>query len=900
MKYMTSAEIREVFLEFFEENRHKRVASSSLVPGNDPTLLFTNAGMVQFKDVFLGMEKRDYSRATTAQKVMRVSGKHNDLENVGPSPRHHTFFEMLGNFSFGDYFKRDACQIAYDLLTTAYGLPPERLFYTVHHEDEEAYDIWVNHVGVPADHVCKLGDKDNFWMMADTGPCGYTSEIHWDNQPELGTGSAQAAFDADDGRFLEFWNLVFMQFEAQADGTRIPLPKTGVDTGMGFERIVSIIQEKDNNYGTDLFMPIIRATQELTGQTDDEVRQNFVPYRVIADHLRAASFLIADGVRPGTQGRDYICRMVLRRAMRFAKKLPFDSPSFLADLSQVVVNSMGIAYPDLKAQAETIHRTIALEEKRFLRTMDHGLNELEMMLDDIEAGGELSGGQAFYLHATLGLPFEVTRDVVQERGYTVDEAGFVKEREKHAAVSKQGTMFGEINVEEVYTKVLEGLQAQDFAGVTQHIYGEGEVYGDYELTTQLVTVLNQGQVLESANVGERVEIVLDVTPFYVESGGQISDTGTIEGKGWIVDVEDVRKPIGGLVIHIGEVVQGIVKNEAQSVVAKIDEERRWEIMRNHTATHLLHAALRNRLGTHVQQRGSLVAEDRLRFDFSHDEAMSFDEIHDVQREVNYAILHGLDVKARTKSLDEARADGAMALFGEKYGDKVRTITIGNENGRFSYELCGGTHIPNTAVIGSFIITQETAVAQGIRRIEAVTGKTAYMLTDHRLTTVRSVASQLQTPIENLPDRVAGLQTQLKQQEKEIEGLRQRLAKTEFSELLEAQLVDVNGAKVMVSEVASTTGDTLRSMADWFRDAVPTGGVVVLGMVADGGKPQLLAAVTKDLTDQVHAGNLIKEIAQIIGGGGGGRPNMAQAGGKDADKLGDALVRAKEIVEQSLG
>jgi alanyl-tRNA synthetase len=435
MKYMTSTEIREVFLDFFEENRHRRVTSSSLVPGNDPTLLFTNAGMVQFKDVFLGMEKRDYMRATTAQKVMRVSGKHNDLENVGPSTRHHTFFEMLGNFSFGDYFKRDACQIAYDLLTTAYGLPPERLFYTVHYDDQESYDIWVNHVGVPADHVCKLGDKDNFWMMADTGPCGYTSEIHWDNQPELGTESAQASFDADDGRFLEFWNLVFMQFEAQEDGTRIPLPKTGVDTGMGFERIVSIIQEKDNNYDTDLFMPIIRATQELTGQTDNEVQKNIVPYRVIADHLRAASFLIAAGVRPGTQGRDYVCRMVLRRAMRFAKKLPFDSPSFLADLSQVVVNSMGTAYPELKNQAETIHRTIALEEKRFLRTMDHGLNELELMLDEIESGGELSGEQAFYLHATLGLPFEVTRDVVQERGYTVDEAGFVKVREQLAAVS---------------------------------------------------------------------------------------------------------------------------------------------------------------------------------------------------------------------------------------------------------------------------------------------------------------------------------------------------------------------------------------------------------------------------------------------------------------------------------
>ena len=601
MKYMTSAEIREAYLDFFEEHQHKKVTSSSLVPGNDPTLLFANAGMVQFKDVFLGMDKRDYVRATTAQKVMRVSGKHNDLDNVGPSKRHHTFFEMLGNFSFGDYFKNYACQLAYQLLTTVYELPPERLFYTVHYDDKEAYDIWVNEVGVPADHVCVLGDDDNFWMMADIGPCGYTSEIHFDNNPELGTETAQASFDADDGRFLEFWNLVFMQFETLADGTRIPLPKTGVDTGMGFERIVTIIQEKPNNYETDLFMPIIRATQELTGHTDQERNENIVPYRVIADHLRAASFLIADGVRPGTQGRDYVCRMVLRRAMRFAKKLPFDNPIFLSDLSNVVVATMGSAYPELREQRETIHRTIALEEKRFLRTMDSGLSELEVMLDELD-GTELSGNDAFYLHATLGLPIEVTRDVARERGFTVDEIGFAEERQHHAEVSRKGSLFGAIDVGEAYGKALEKLAESGFEGTIQEIYGDNDVHGGFDCKTQLAALLQNGQFVREVGLGERVEVVLATTPFYVESGGQISDTGTIEGDGWVIDVEDVRKPVGGLIIHIGEVVEGIATHQ-DTVMAKVDGKRRLDIMRNHTATHLLHAALRNRLGSHVQQRG---------------------------------------------------------------------------------------------------------------------------------------------------------------------------------------------------------------------------------------------------------------------------------------------------------
>ncbi|NDJ84608.1 MAG: alanine--tRNA ligase, partial [Chloroflexi bacterium] len=758
--------------------------------------------------------------------------------------------------------------------------------------------IWVNHVGVPADHVCTLGDKDNFWMMADVGPCGYTSEIHWDKTPELGTQSAQASFDADDGRFLEFWNLVFMQFEAQPDGTRVPLPKTGVDTGLGMERLVSIIQQVDNNYDTDLFMPIIRATQTLTGHTDAERDADVVPYRVIADHLRAAAFLIADGVRPGTQGRDYVCRMVLRRAMRFGKKLPFDTPTFLADLSQVVVNTMGDAYPELKDQRETIYRTIALEEQRFLRTMDRGLSELETMLDALPEGGQLTGEQVFYLHATLGLPIEVTRDIAQERGFSLDEAGFVAKREQHAAVSRQGSLFGEIDVQEAYGRVLEQLQADGIERVTQQIYGPAEVHGDFEVKANVLALLQNGQPIESATVGDRVEIVLDQTPYYIESGGQVSDTGTIEGEDWLVDIEDARKPVGGLIIHIGEVVQGKVAASG-AVMAKVDARRRWDIMRNHTATHLLHAALRSRLGTHVQQRGSLVAPDRLRFDFSHDEAMSFDEIYDVQRDVNFAIMAAMDVNAKWKDLETARAEGAMALFGEKYGAEVRTISIGDDSRRYSYELCGGTHVPNTAMIGPFVITQETAVAQGIRRVEALSGNQAYQVIARGLHMVQNLSQRLQTPPDNLPDRITGLQTQLKQKDREISELRKKVARSEFSALMEAQTQTLNGAQVLVTQVDSTDSDTLRKMADWFRDVVPQSGVVVLGMVAENGKPQLLASVTKDLTEKVHAGNLIREVAAIVGGGGGGRPNMAQAGGKDASKLPEALQRAQELISLAL-
>ncbi len=892
MKYMTSAEIRRTFLEFFSEMGHKVVASSSLVPGNDPTLLFTNAGMVQFKDVFLGLDERDDNRATTSQKCMRVSGKHNDLENVGPSARHHTFFEMLGNFSFGDYFKSEACQFAYDLLTTAYGIDPDRLAYTIHHDDDESYDIWVNEVGVDPRRVHRLGDKDNFWMMADVGPCGYTSELHFDRTPELGLEGLPASFDADDGRFLELWNLVFMQFEQHADGSRTPLPAPGVDTGAGLERIVSVLQGAENNYDTDLFLPIMRAVQAMTGDSDAEREANHVPYRVIADHMRAACFLISDGVRPGPNGRDYVLRMVMRRAMRFGLKLGFDEP-FLAEVADAVIEVMNDGYPELDKARETIRKVVTDEERRFSRASTRGLNQLENMLQVLDEGDALPGEKAFFLHSTMGLPFEITRDVAQESGYTVDEAGFEAAKAAHSAKAGEGS-FTVIDRGQAYQQVIDQLRqaGQLDGGVAQ------DQYGPLGREARILALLKPSEdglhLAESANAGERVEVVLDITPFYVESGGQVSDTGTIEGDGFVIDIEDARRPLGGLVVHIGEVIEGVATTGP--AVAQVDEAYRLDVTRNHTATHLLHAALRDRLGTHVQQRGSLVAPDRLRFDFSHDAALTRDELTDIERDVNEMILRDLPVSDQWKSLEVAKAEGAMALFGEKYAEDVRTINIGEGEARYSYELCGGNHVPDTAVIGTFHITQETSVAQGVRRVEAVTGRAANQFTAVRLNILHTISKNLGVVPEDAPTRIAALQGQLRALQQEREKMQRQMARIEFQNL---QTQNLDGAHVLIARVGGADMDTLREMTDWFRDQNPQGGVVVLGTVSPDEKPLLVAAVTKDLTDKLHAGNIIKDIAAMVGGGGGGRPTMAQAGGKDPAKLDEALARAEALIHEGL-
>jgi alanyl-tRNA synthetase len=894
----TSAEIRQAFLDFFEEYGHKQVPSSSLVPGNDPTLLFANSGMVQFKDVFLGQDKRDYKRATTAQKCMRVSGKHNDLENVGPSPRHHTFFEMLGNFSFGDYFKRDAIKYAYQFLTQVCGLPTDRLVYTVYENDDEAYDIWVKEVGVDPKRVARMGPKTNFWQMADTGPCGPTSEIHWDKTPEQGTDSIISQLQAEDDRFLEIWNLVFMQFNRQqADPAHTgkydqPLPAPGVDTGMGLERIVSIVQGKTNNYDTDLFTTIIHATQALTGHTDAERDANIVPYRVIADHVRAAVFLIADGVNPGAKNRQAVCRLVIRRAARFGKKIGFDQP-FLGKVAQSVIDTMGGHYTDLKAKADLIKATITKEETMFHRTLDQGLAELGEMLEKLPAGGTLPGPEAFYLKATLGLPLEVIKDVAEERGYQLDLDGFLAAEEQHSRVSGGGKAMGKIESVESYAALLADLKAAGklpSSGVNYLPYGAPTLRN-----VSVLALLSENGPVERAIAGEAVEVVLSETPFYVESGGQVSDTGLIRGDGWVIEVSEMRRPVNGLIVHVGEVLEGqpTVDSTASAEVAL---ERRTDIIRNHTATHLLHAALRNALGDHVEQRGSLVAPDRLRFDFSHEGRMSEDELRAVEAEVNHAIMANYSVRWEYKPLTEARADGAMALFGEKYPDIVRTVRIGDDKTRYSLELCGGVHVDETGEIGLFVFTGEGASGAGIRRVEALTGRAAVDYVQGRLTALNHLASQLGTKPDDALDRLHALQSELAHAHKEAAKLQRELAKVKFDNLMH-NTETLGSVPAVVAQLDGIPMDILREMADWFK-AKFSAGVLVLGGVLDE-RPQLLVAVTGDLPQRgIKAGDLIKQIAPVVGGGGGGRPDMAQAGGKDPAKLPDALELARTILRQT--
>ncbi len=899
MKYMTSAEVRAAFLDYFEEMHHQKVASSSVVPANDPTLLFVNAGMVQFKDVFLGTDKRDYQRATSSQKCIRVSGKHNDLEEVGPSPRHHTFFEMLGNFSFGDYFKLEAMQFAWQLLTQVYELPADHLAVTIYEKDDESYDLWVNEIGISPLRIARLGPKDNFWQMAETGPCGPNTEIHWDKHPELGEAGIIQSLEADDDRFLEIWNLVFMQFnrtQPDPDHTGqydVPLPAPGVDTGMGLERVTSIVQGVQANYETDLFMPIIEAVQQLTGASDAERDANIVPYRVIADHLRSAVFLISDGVLPGAKGRASVCRLVIRRAARFGSKLGFNEP-FLGPIARVVIDNLSGHFTELLDQADAIEKAITQEEIRFRRTLDRGLTELDMMINELEQSStaQLSGENAFYLKATLGLPLEVTRDIVEERGFTVDLAGFQQQEMQHSEVSGGGQAMGMIASQEAYRTLLDTLKGTGKLDKNGVAY---EPYGPTSLDTQVVALLVDGQPIDSAIVGDRVEIVLPRTPFYVEAGGQVSDTGTLTGPDWVIEIEAMQRPVDGLIIHIGEVIEGTPQT-GDSVQAAVDTTRRGDITRNHTATHLLHAALRNHLGTHVQQRGSLVAPDRLRFDFAHDNKVNAAEMQAIETEVNNIIMANFPVTAAEKSLDEARQEGAMALFGEKYSDWVRTVVIADNGSRYSYELCGGVHVGETAEIGQMIIVSEGSVSAGIRRVEALTGRAARRYIQDNLNQLNIIAQRLGTTPEHSDERLIALQDELAANKKEIAALRREIARYNFDRLIETMDTQ-NGVPALVATVEDVTMDNLRDMSDWFRNKVDSG-VLVLGTVVDT-RPQLLVAVTDDLTKTgLHAGKLIKEIAQKVGGGGGGRPNLAQAGGKDADQLAAALDHARELIAKS--
>ncbi|MGD2158387.1 MAG: alanine--tRNA ligase, partial [Anaerolineales bacterium] len=740
---LTGNGIRKTFIDFFISKGHTFVPSSSLVPGGDATLLFTNAGMVQFKDVFLGTDKRPYTRAVNSQKSMRVAGKHNDLEDVGRNDTHHTFFEMLGNWSFGDYYKKEAIEWAWELLTNVWKLPQEQLYATVFKDelgeiptDDEAAEHWLNQSGFSSDQIFYLGRKDNFWEMADTGPCGPCSEIHLDLRPDDGPVTAETL---DTDRFVELWNLVFIQYNRTDPKTLRPLPATHVDTGLGFERIVAVLQNKNSNYRTDLLWPLIQKTQELTGHTDEERESNFTPYRVIADHARAAAFLIADGVVPGNLGRNYITRMIIRRAFRFGGKISLQEP-FLAPVAKVVVERYGDAYPELQRNQDIILNQITREEEQFQRTLEKATGQLENLLQDLKAGGKdtLPGESAANLYTTYGMPLEITRDIAQERALDVDEPGFQKAMEEHRLASGAGKSMGPLGGEdvEVYREILHILQAKDKIDAEGVIYNP---YGEIEFKGELLALVRENQSIERASKGDQVEVLLPETHFYIEAGGQVSDTGFIRGEDWVIRVTELRKPAAGIVAHNGEVIEGEPK-VGDVVTAKVDAQRRKDIMRNHTATHLLHAALDKVLGRNARQAGSLVAPDRLRFDFTHPEELSKEELERIEADVNKRILEDHTLNITYKPLQQAVEEGARALFGEKYEASVRTITMGD----FSYELCGGTHCNSTAEIGIFLITSEGSAAAGIRRIEAVTGCEAYKRIRKRFDVLNQTAALLST------------------------------------------------------------------------------------------------------------------------------------------------------------
>jgi alanyl-tRNA synthetase len=912
MKNMTSAAIRQSFLDFFESKGHLIVPSASLVPSNDPTLLFTNAGMNQFKDAFLGLASPPAPRVADTQKCMRVSGKHNDLEDVGPSPYHHTFFEMLGNWSFGDYYKKEAIVWAWELLTGVWGFPAQRLYATVFKDekgeiatDDEAVGYWQGATGLEPDHVLFFGRKDNFWEMGETGPCGPCSEIHFDRGPEFcdvaDVPGHECRVNGDCDRFVELWNLVFIQYNSHGDGRLEPLPARHVDTGAGFERLVMVMQGGRSNYDTDVFTPIFRRIQELAGHSAHQVEQNTTPYRVIADHTRAAAFLIGDGVLPGNVGRGYVLRMVIRRAGRFGRKLGFNQP-FMAGVAEAVIETMGGHYRELRDRREHILRTITQEEERFLRTLDQGLSRLDQLLSDLHPGTmTLSGDDAFDLYATYGLPLEITRDVASEQRYAVDEDGFQSALKAHRDLSG-GSMLEAYGTElTYYAELLSELKAEG------KLEAEGVEHDPYSITRMEVPVIalvRDGRRAKTTQPGAEIEVVLPATPFYVEAGGQVSDTGFITGSGakpqqpaWRVRVTGMRQPVPGLVLHVGQVVEGRPR-EGDLAWAEVDVERRMDIVRNHTATHLLHRALRQVLGSHVQQAGSLVAPDRLRFDFTHHAMLTREQLDQIAHAVNDVILGNYSLHISHESYDRALEGGVIALFGEKYGDVVRVVRVGDAEELVSQELCGGTHVRETGDIGQFHIISEGSVGAGLRRIEAVTGRAAERLVSDRLGVLETAAAHLECQPEEVDQKVLVLINQSQSAQKEINRLRQELAHRDFERLM-SHTRDLDGAAFLAAQVKASQVETLREMTDWFRDRYPSS-VIMLGAVIDQ-RPQLVAAVTPDLVERgVRANDLIKRAARVIGGGGGGRPTLAQAGGRDADRLDEALSGVLGFVQKALG
>jgi alanyl-tRNA synthetase len=867
--------------------------------------------MVQFKDVFLGIGKRPYKRVADSQKCMRVAGKHNDLDDVGRDGSHHTFFEMLGNWSFGDYYKTEAIAWAWQLLTQVWGLPKDRLWATCFQDekghiprDDEAADIWRQQPGFDPSHVLFFGRTDNFWEMADTGPCGPDSEIHLDRGIEFcdkpDVPGHVCRVNGDCARFLELWNLVFIQYNRSSPTDLEPLPAKHVDTGMGFERIVSVLQNAKTNYDTDLFMPLIRRAQEVAGQTDAEVQQNMVAYRVIADHGRAAAFLIADGVLPGNVGRNYVLRMVIRRAARFGRKIGLDAP-FLAEIADVVIDEMGEHYRELRDRREHILYTLTDEEERFRRTLDLGLSKLE----DVLMGSRdrvMPGDEAFRLYDTFGLPIEITKDLALERGYTVDEAGYRKALADQRARARASEKF-EMDDQSLagYRRVLSKLQDGGLLGESGV---DHDPYTAPEMESTVIGLLVKGELADQVKPDDAVEVILAATPFYVESGGQISDTGAIarfaeQGSEplWEITITDTRRPIAGLIVHAGTVKSGRPR-AGDRAWALVDFERRWDIMRNHTATHLLHAELRYVLGGHVHQAGSLVAPDRLRFDFTHGAMLTQDELDAIVENVNSAILANYPVMPTVRPYKEAVSDGAMALFGEKYGEIVRVVRTGwPEEPPVCMELCGGTHVNQTAEIGPFVVVSEGSVGAGVRRIEALTGRWAQRYLHERLNKITSAAAYLNTSPDELDRKVLALLEENQLLSKELTRVRRESAQREVEALM-SKVEQVNGVTVLSAQVKADTVEMLREMSDWFRDRLKSG-VIVLGAITDK-RPSLIAAVTPDLVGRgLDAGKIVRQVARVIGGGGGGKPTLAEAGGKDAARLPEALATVRQIVAEAV-
>ena len=873
----TGSEIRQLFLKFFEDRGHTVVASSSLVPHNDPTLLFTNAGMNQFKDCFLGQEKRAYVRATTSQKCVRAGGKHNDLENVGRTARHHTFFEMLGNFSFGDYFKKEAIAYAWEFLTVDMAMDKDRLYVSVYTDDDEAADIWFEQEGVPRERIFRF-EEDNFWSMGDTGPCGPCSEIFYDNGPEIGCDSPNCTVGCDCDRYMEIWNNVFMQFNRQADGELIPLPKPAVDTGMGLERITTVMQGVQSNYDNNLLRDIIGYIEKLSGKTYGDKLEDDVSMRVMADHSRATAYLIADGVMPSNEGRGYVLRRIMRRAMRHAKMLGFADP-VLYKTATFVLDFMAEAYPQEAERKSFVAKIVEKEEERFIQTLDNGLRILNDQVDILrkKQSTVIPGEVLFKLYDTYGFPTDLTADIVEADGFSIDEAGFescMEEQRKKAREHWKGS--GEEAVGTIYRELIEQGNQVNFIG-----------YNEMQANSKVVALLHDGEQVSQARVGEQVEILTETTPFYGESGGQAGDIGSISADGLKVDIIETRKPLPELIVHVGKVTEGTLEI-GQDVQLTVDSAARQATALNHTATHILHAVLVEVLGDHVKQAGSLVAPDRLRFDFSHYTAISHDELKRIETEVNRRIRENRSVETREMSADEAIAAGATALFGEKYGERVRVVNMGD----FSMELCGGTHTSAAGDIGLFKIIQEAGIAAGVRRIEAATGTRALDLIQQQEDSLSRMAGLVKSDRPQLETRLVKMVERQKDLERELATLESRLKAGQADDIM-SKIVEIDDVKLLAAEVDSTDGKGLREMADKLRDKLGSG-VVAIGCPHEG-KVNLLVAVTADLTDKLHAGKLVAVLAEEVGGRGGGRPDLAQAGGSQPEKLASALSKVADLV-----